>query len=443
MCRVPGIEAVGNMPFQDLVLAQHEFLQPLLARLPEKRLRKVAVLAIRGLLASQSPLVTRMARGLVRQQRSERPMARRLYRFLWNGRFGYRDLLEALYEIACGIVARYACDDLLVAVDPVNLEKPYTEKLEGVSTVMKSTPPGPQGQQRLTSGYPAITATIVNLPEPAITYANYFSYWGEDFISENEEIHRALLNTRRLFPQQRVCFLGDAGLDDQKVFRWVTELKADFIIRVGHRERLVEIYNDRLDRWETEALGDLADTVLYGDHWQVPFTHAHRVRWDEVEVGWFALRLPEEPKQALWALVADDVSLERQLLLLSSVPITDKRSARSVYDAWRQRPHVEHTYRFDQERGLDVEDMQVHTLERMRRLFALLLIAALFVSYIANVWPEPAVRWLLDLGGKLHLKLDADGPYLLIAGIGAVFLTVATLAFAARFPFPRECLTYG
>ena len=53
-----------------------------------------------------------------------------------------------------------------------------------MSTVMKSTPPGPKGEKRLTSGYPAITATIVNLPEPAITYAQWFSYRTEDFISE-------------------------------------------------------------------------------------------------------------------------------------------------------------------------------------------------------------------------------------------------------------------
>ena len=70
----------------------------------------------------------------------------------------------------------------------VNFEKPYTEALEGVSTVLKSTPPGPKGEKRLTPGYPVITATIVNLPEPVITYANWFSYKPADFISENREI---------------------------------------------------------------------------------------------------------------------------------------------------------------------------------------------------------------------------------------------------------------
>jgi hypothetical protein len=443
MCRLAGMPNVGNMPYDQLLQTMGRFLTPLLAALPEKRLRKVAFLAIRGMLASRSPRVTCMARGLEREQRCQRPMARRFYRFLSNGRFDHQLLFESLYQITRGIVERYPVDHLLVAIDPVNFEKPYTKDLEAVSTVMKSTPPGPKGEKRLTSGYPAITATIVNLPEPGITYANWFSYREETFNSENEEIHAALCTTQRLFPDRPLRFLGDAGLDDRKIFRWIIELGADFIIRVSHRERLVAIYNDRLDCWETESLGDYADTVPARSHWQVPFTHAHRIRRDEVDVGWFALRLPDQPECPLWALVADDTDLDRQIILITSIPILDEQSAHTVYNQWRNRPQIEHTYRFDQERGLDAEDMQVHTLERMRRLFALVLIATLFVYHIANVWPKAAVQWVLDLGGKLHLKLDADGPYILLAGLAAVFTTAATLNFASRFPFPKESLTCG
>ena len=36
--------------------------------------------------------------------------------------------------------------------------------------------------------------------------------------------------------------------------------------------------------------------------------------------------------------------------------------------------NIEHGYRFDQEQGLDVEDIRVQTMQRMRRLFALVLV---------------------------------------------------------------------
>jgi len=57
------------------------------------------------------------------------------------------------------------------------------------------------------------------------------------------------------------------------------------------------------------------------------------------------------------------------------------------------------TDRFDQEDGLDVEDMRVQTLERMRRIFVLVLMAALFVYHVAHVWPPHMVLWLRRLGG--------------------------------------------
>ena len=107
-----------------------------------------------------------------------------------------------------------------------------------------------------------------------------------------------------------------------------------------------------------------------------------------------------------------------------------------MYNDWRLRTRIEHGYRFDQEQGLDVEDMRVHTVERMRRLFALVLLAAQIVFVIVQQWPPKAVLWLRQLGGKLGLKSDRDGPYLVLRGISAVLLTAATLSFVAISSFP-------
>jgi hypothetical protein len=52
-----------------------------------------------------------------------------------------------------------------------------------------------------------------------VTYANWFSYVTEDFVSENREIYRAIRITRALFPHTKIRFVGDANLDDQKIFQ--------------------------------------------------------------------------------------------------------------------------------------------------------------------------------------------------------------------------------
>lgn len=442
MASIQQDEVIGKLPVGELQAELALFLQPVLRRLPEKRLQAVGELAVQGILGSQSPVVTHMARGVAREEKTIWPASKRFYRFVQNERFSHRDLLKGLYAVAQRTVAGYAPSHLVVAVDPVNFEKPYTQELEGVSTIIKSTPPPPKGQKkRLTSGYPAITATVVNLPEPAVTYANWFSYVTDDFISENREIERAIRVTRALFPETELRFVGDAGLDDQKIFRQIDLVHAHFTIRASHN-RWVEVYNDRLDRWELELLDDVTASVPLPLKFRVSFTHARKVRRVDIELGWLMLRLPDT-RQVLWALVAHDPDYNRDLVLLTNNPVRTAAEAKAVYTEWRYRSQIEHTYRFDQEAGLDIEDMRVQTLERMRRLFVLVLLAALFVYHVAHTWPQQMDLWVRRLGGKLGLSSDLDGPYVLLAGISAVFVTAATLTFAARHPFPAARGIYG
>jgi len=55
------------------------------------------------------------------------------------------------------------------------------------------------GHARLTHGYPAITATIVNTKVPVTSYANWFSYQTADFISQNKEVEQAFETTCWLY----------------------------------------------------------------------------------------------------------------------------------------------------------------------------------------------------------------------------------------------------
>lgn len=433
---------VDNLPGEELHHRLETFMEPVLMHLPEKRFCSAVQMAVRGIVAARSPVLTEAARGVSRTEEAVWATVKRLYRFVWSKRFSHRALLKGLYGIAQRTVGRDAPTRLLVALDPVNFEKPYTRKLEGVSTVQKSTPPGERGQKRLTSGYPAMTATVVNLPEPVVTYANWFSYRTADFVSENREIYRAIRITRALFPSLPIRFLGDAGLDDQKLFAWVDRADAEFIFRSCH-ERRVQVYNDRLDRWEEELLSDLVATVPLPLKLEVTFIHARKARTAYMALGWLKIRLLDT-QQVLWVVVAHEISSHcDDLVLLTNVPVETAHDAETVYTEWRYRPHIEHTYRFDQEDGLDVEDMRVRTLERMRRVFVLVLLSALFVYHISHVWPYQAVLWLRHLGGKLGFSTDRDGPYVLLAGLSAVFVTLATLSFATIHPFPDMEDTYG
>ena len=436
-----SIRQSEDLPVAELVEEAERYLEPLLRQLPEKRLRAVGVLMVLGILAGHSPLITQMARGVRDGSQYILDMARRMYRFVWNRRLNSAQLQQGLYAIGQVTVACYDRVELVVAIDPVNFEKPYTHDLEGISTVHKSCPPDRQGKARLARGYPALTACVVNLPEPVVTYAQWFSYTRE-FLSENVELRQAITTTRQLYPEHRLCFVADSGLDDQKLFVHIRQASATFIIRVQHEDRLVDVWNSQAHRFERTTVGDLLANSPPLLKLETTFTHARKTRTVRVALGWFALYLPDEP-DPLCLLTIHDPDLDRDIGLLTNRPIQTAAEAETVFVTWRCRPQIEHTYRLDQEAGVDVEDLRVQTLEHMRRVFVMVLAAAAFLYHIDQTWQPEALHWLRSLGGKLGQLSDLDGLYLLLDGIAAVLSTTATLAFARIYPFPRPIGTYG
>jgi hypothetical protein len=437
MPTIPPNDLIRKLPVAELQASLEMFLEPLTEQLPDARLPAVVRLMVQGILASESPLVTQIARGAREAEQTVLMNSKRGYRLLANQRLSHRQFLKGLYGIAQRTVAdqRPALARMVVAIDPVNFEKPYTVALEGVSTVRKSTPPSLDGEARLTRGYPAITATLVNTAQPAISYANWFSYRTTDFVSQNREVYRAVRITRALFSGQILRFVTDSAMDDQKFFAQVARVNGEFVTRVKYPERLVEVYNVRTQVWERTPLGAAAARVFLEETRRVAFRHAGKTRLVTLSFGRLACQLPDT-HQAVWVLVVHSPTRDYDVLLLTNVPLTSRRVLRQVYEDWRLRGRVEHGYRFDQEQGLDVEDMRVQKLERMRRLFVLVLLAAQFVFFINGTWPRDALLWLRDLGGKLGLTCDHDGPYVLLRGIATVWLTGATLRFLAHHPFP-------
>jgi hypothetical protein len=124
MSSIPQNEVIDKLPIAELQAELDLFLQPVLSCLPEKRLRVVGRLAVEGILGSQSPLLTQMARGVLGEEETIWPAAKRFYRFVWNKRFSHRDLLKGLYAIAQRTVAEHEPSYPVVVVDPVNFEKP-------------------------------------------------------------------------------------------------------------------------------------------------------------------------------------------------------------------------------------------------------------------------------------------------------------------------------
>src|SRR3954463_16409585 len=102
-----AIEAVlDKLPVAQLDETLSDFIAPFAAVLPDARLRQIVPLAVRGIVAGESPLVTAMAQSVARggggseQEEKKNAVwaaAKRIYRFLGNPRLGANLLQEGLH----------------------------------------------------------------------------------------------------------------------------------------------------------------------------------------------------------------------------------------------------------------------------------------------------------------------------------------------------------
>jgi len=120
---------LDKLPVPELEHSLTAFLTPIMQLLPDRRLQRVVPLAVRGILAGETPVVTHMAQSVARTDCDPWPAAKRIYRLLDNPRVPPRLLTKGLYHLARATVAQEQPDYLVVAVDPVNFEKPYTESV--------------------------------------------------------------------------------------------------------------------------------------------------------------------------------------------------------------------------------------------------------------------------------------------------------------------------
>jgi hypothetical protein len=402
------------------------FLQPFAQVLPDQRYRYSLNQFVPGMLAARSPQVSQAAAHAPQRGVRTWHLAKRIYHLLDTPAFHHRAWLKVLYADARRVAEASQVERIIIAFDPVNFEQPYAEKMEHLSTVWKSTPPGslPKRETRLTHGYPALIAQTVNLEQPTLPYARWFSYDSPDFLSENIEIQRGVRTIRIVLPGPTVCLVTDSGLDDQKFFAYCSRHNVEFVTRASH-DRWVDVFNERLQRWEREKLKDLVQTIPGRLGFEISFTHAGKRVCAKVLLDWFQIRVPDTG-QVLWVVVGQSDYFEDPLVLITNRPVRCAVDAQQVYRDWMRRPTIEHFYRFIQEDGLDVEEIQVQTMERQRRTFVLVLACALFVLRRPGVWSATTIAWLRALGSSLvGTKMDRRGPYALLLGLQSVFSTIA------------------
>jgi len=412
--------------FDALFLGElRQFQQRFESIFPDQRLFKVFGQLLKGVIAAGVPIIARIAAAVIQSNdpRWAFHVAKRYYRWLKNKRFRHQDLLKPAYELTRELFQSAKGEYVLVVLDFSNLEKPYGYEFEKLCT-LKATGrrPGPRLRKGLVPGYNQLLALAMARDRVGLTCARTISYVNEDFVSLNREIFRAIRYSHIILPGHKLRFVCDSEFDDEKTFDFIVDLEEEFVFRLCHNRTLL-VGKKR----QKVLLEDLIPTIRRPIRFDSYFRIGGRWRKCQVNLGYLKVYLPGH-EQPYWLVVSEVPTLREIWILLTNVPIRSVKQAKEIWFNYRRRWGIEQEFRFIKKEGLRIEDFKVLGLENIRRLVNVVLLAALLILNGQLVFPKEALRILLRLGGKLGLKSEKDGPYLLLRGLSKVFACLATLA---------------
>lgn len=82
MLNIPLSKILSKLPVEEMEQTLEAFVRPLSDLLPEKRLRRVVSLAVRGILINETPVIAAMVQSVPRQESECWAAAKCMYRFL-------------------------------------------------------------------------------------------------------------------------------------------------------------------------------------------------------------------------------------------------------------------------------------------------------------------------------------------------------------------------
>jgi len=376
----------------------------------DKRLFHRFTRTLKGLLVAQTPKVQLMAAALPQSGVKFSSVAKGIYRFLQNCHYDWQVLLVPLYRKAKSLFSQE--EKVLGIVDLSSVEKPYARNMEALCRVRKSDGSG------TTNGYMTVSVLLNWAGKTGLGYFKLFSHQCE-LMSQNSEIDLAMASVRGLLPgSTKIIWVWDRGFDDQDNYRKVLGWRDKFVGRVYHNRKVLVNGKDC-------GLLDWGIDLPIMNRFNVKLSFGGRRRRVRIDLGWGKF---EFEGHCLWLLRARilwvegiDVNRlrEREWWLVTNIQLSGYKIARRVWGYYRRRWEIESFFKFLKE-GLGVAEFQVLTLEEIRRIVGLVVVASFFIYRLIGAITEEPIKVLLYLGG--WTGRDKPGKIVLKRGL-AVFLS--------------------
>jgi len=263
-----------------------------------------------------------------------------------------------------------------VIIDHTDISKPYARKMEGLSYVWDGS-----RKAAYDRGYCICEAAVFD-PAASLAvpvYTDLYSYVGQEFKSTNCHLFQAIDFLRACYGSMGI-YTMDRGMDDKKVFSYLSRHKLSFAIRlIGNR--LV-----------TGPRGDTLPAARLADRYKGRFAASFKAKNGKHRQICFSaipVQIPAIPDQTYVMLVVKGYSF-RPLLLLCNPASLHKEVFLHFIQAYIARWNIEEIFRY-RKVSSSLESIQVRSL---RSIFTLNLLAMLAAAFTATVCLSQAYRQL-------------------------------------------------
>ena len=275
-------------------------------------------------------------------------------------------LVEEIEDALIAEGKRRIKEDTLLIVDVSDITKPYAEKMEYLAKVRDGS------NKVIGEGYWTMQVVGVECGGKEITplYHELYSQRSPDFISENQEILKAIERVCTQVKESGIWVL-DRGGDRGRLFTYFLENKKRFIVRLVGDRNLV--YRGK----EVLAL-NVAESC--------PLVYRERVIKEEkgeekaytVDYGFRKVKLPGR-RGLLYLVVVKGFGSDPMMLLITEEVWKSRQRLWWFVEAYITRWRIEETIRFVKQ-SYKLEDIRVLTYDRLRNMMGLVLAASYFAA---------------------------------------------------------------
>lgn len=260
-------------------------------------------------------------------------------------------------------------ENAIVLFDDSDINKEYSKKLEDLDRVID----GSSQDKKIVNGYHVCEATVLSMnnKQPISIYSKIYSCKSKNFVSKNTYTLESIKAAENMIGEK---FIGvfDRGYDDNKIFKYMSNNKHDFVVRLDD-ERIL------LFKGKKRSVGEVAKTRKGKISYKALFDDSEEY---ELMLSYTKATLPAN-KEEYTLVIVYGLSEKSPMKLLTNINIKDKADVIKVVRLYLSRWRIEEHFR-GKKQEYDFENMRVRTLESMNTLNMMLTIHLGHIAILAD-----------------------------------------------------------